>query len=125
VKERDKAATVEIAKDLIRLGFTLVATRGTAAFLSEQGLEVEAINKVREGRPHVVDKLKDNKIDFVVNTTEGTQSLKDSFSIRRTSLQNKITYCTTIAGTRALVSAMDVIKNEGGLQVKSLQSYAA
>jgi carbamoyl-phosphate synthase large subunit len=125
VKDSDKFATINIARDLIKLGFKLIATRGTQSFLSEQGIEVSVVNKVLEGRPHIVDLLKDNKVSFVVNTTEGTQSLKDSFSIRRTSLQQKVTYCTTIAGTRALVSAMHVIKNEGGLNVKSLQSYAA
>ncbi len=125
VRERDKAIVTPIAKQLLELGFSLIATRGTYKHLKEQGLEVAHINKVYEGRPHIVDWLKDSKVQLVINTTEGTQSLADSFSIRRTSLQNKIPYCTTIAGTRALVQAMDAIKNHGGLEVQSLQEYVA
>lgn len=125
VRERDKKAVTPIAQQLIALGFTLIATRGTYKHLKDQGIEVTQINKVYEGRPHIVDWLKDHKVQFVINTTEGAQSLADSFSIRRTSLQNKIPYCTTIAGTRALVQAMDAIKNHGGLEVQALQEYVA
>jgi carbamoyl-phosphate synthase large subunit len=125
VRERDKAAVTPIASQLISLGFTLIATRGTYKHLKEQGIDITQINKVYEGRPHIVDWLKDSKVQFVINTTEGAQSLADSFSIRRTSLQHKIPYCTTITGTRALVQAMDAIKNHGGLEVQSLQEYVA
>jgi len=125
VRERDKTAVAPIAAQLLELGFELIATRGTYKYLKEQGLNVAQINKVYEGRPHIVDWLKDNKVQFVINTTEGAQSLADSFSIRRTALQHKIPYCTTIAGTRALVQAMDAIKNHGGLEVESLQNYVA
>jgi len=123
VKESDKALIVPVAKQLIALGFSIVATRGTAAHLAKAGLLVETVNKVREGRPHIVDQLKDNKIALVINTTDGSQSLTDSFSIRRTALLGKIPYYTTIAGASAAAEAIASIKNGGGLDVKSIQAY--
>ncbi len=123
VKDSDKQALIPLANSLIDFGFKLIATSGTQRFLAGEGIPVERINKVREGRPHIVDVLKDNKVDLVINTTEGAKSIADSFSIRRTSLQNKITYTTTMEGARALVKAVDAIKNSGGLDVRSLQSY--
>ncbi len=125
VRDADKNAIIPLAKQLESLGFSIIATGGTQRFLQSQGVNAERINKVREGRPHIVDLLKDNKVDLVINTTEGAQSITDSFSIRRTSLQHKITYCTTMEGSRALVAAMDAIKNSRGLEVKALQEYFA
>ncbi len=125
VKESDKAHITPVAKQLAELGFTLVATRGTANFLKEAGIAVEIVNKVREGRPHIVDQLKDNKIALVINTTDGSQSLVDSFSIRRTALLGKIPYYTTVAGARAVAQAIAAIKQGGGLDVKSVQEYFA
>ena len=125
VKESDKAHITPVAKQLAGLGFTLVATRGTANFLKEAGIAVEMVNKVREGRPHIVDQLKDNKIALVINTTDGSQSLVDSFSIRRTALLGKIPYYTTVAGARAVAQAIAAIKQGGGLDVKSIQEYFA
>jgi carbamoyl-phosphate synthase large subunit len=107
----------------VQLGYSLIATKGTQEFLESRGFTVEPVNKVRQGRPHIVDYLKDGKVDFVINTTEGVKSIADSFSIRRTSLQQKITYCTTMEGTEALVAAMLAIKQGSGLQVRSLQEY--
>src|SRR5690606_3715101 len=101
VREADKTATVSIARELLHLGFTIVATSGTARFLKEKGLEVETVNKVREGRPHIVDLMKDGEIALIVNTTEGAQAIKDSYSLRRTALVQKIPYYTTLAGARA------------------------
>ena len=125
VKESDKALIAPVAKQLAELGFTLVATRGTASYLKKQGIAVEEVNKVREGRPHIVDQLKDNRIALVINTTDGSQSLADSFSIRRTALLGKIPYYTTVAGARAVAQAIAAIKNGGGLDVKSIQEYFA
>ena len=125
VKESDKALIAPVAKQLAELGFTLVATRGTASYLKKQGIAVEEVNKVREGRPHIVDQLKDNRIALVINTTDGSQSLADSFSIRRTALLGKIPYYTTVAGARAVAQAIAAIKNDGGLDVKSIQEYFA
>jgi carbamoyl-phosphate synthase large subunit len=107
VRDPDKARVLPVAHDLIRRGCTLVATRGTASFLREQGLECEQINKVIEGRPHIVDLIKNGEIVYIVNTTEGRQAIADSFSIRREALQQRVTYSTTIAGAKALLHSLD------------------
>jgi carbamoyl-phosphate synthase large subunit len=125
IKDSDKPAAARLAKQLLALGFKIVATRGTAAYMQKQNLDVAVVNKVREGRPHVVDMLKDNRIALVVNTTEGSQSFTDSFSIRRTTLLNKVPYYTTMAGSFAAVEAMESAKKGEGLDVKSLQAYFA
>jgi carbamoyl-phosphate synthase large subunit len=124
VKEGDKEITREIVRDLLGLGFDVVSTRGTTRYMHEHGLTgVRQVNKVREGRPHIVDMMVDGEIDLVINTTEGTQSIADSYSIRRTALMRKIPYSTTIAGSRAIVEAIASIRNKGGLEVKALQEY--
>ncbi len=107
VRDPDKQRVVSVAQDLVRRGYTLVATHGTAAFLREQGLECEAINKVTEGRPHIVDLIKNGEIAYIINTTEGRQAISDSFSIRREALQQRVTYSTTVAGARALVQSLE------------------
>ena len=94
------------------------ATRGTGKVIKELGIDVEVVNKVQEGRPHVVDMLKNHEIDFIVNTTEGKQAIADSFLIRRTALQNKVVYTTTMAGGRASVAA---IQHGEDRSVRSLQ----
>ena len=123
VREGDKPAIVGPARDLLALGFTLTATAGTAAYLREQGLNVGTINKVAEGRPHIVDAMKNGQIQLVFNTTEGAQSYRDSFSIRRTALSQNIPYYTTIAGARASVQAVKRLRS-GGLDVRALQTYS-
>jgi len=125
VKDSDKPAAARIAKQLLGLGFKIVATRGTASYLEQQKLAVQIVNKVREGRPHIVDMLKDNRIALVINTTDGAQSLSDSFSIRRTTLLNKIPYYTTMAGSFAAVEAIASAKKGEGLDVKPIQAYFA
>jgi len=107
VRDPDKMRVVPVAHDLVRRGYTLVATRGTAMFLREQGLACEQINKVIEGRPHIVDLIKNGEIVYIVNTTEGRQAISDSFSIRREALQQRVTYSTTIAGAKALLHSLD------------------
>jgi carbamoyl-phosphate synthase large subunit len=124
VRDADKDTLLPVARQLATLGFSLIATGGTQRFLEAHGVAAQHVNKVREGRPHIVDFLKDNKIALVINTVEGAQSIADSFSIRRTALQHRIPYSTTLEGSRALVQAMDAIKNGGGLEVKALQEYA-
>ena len=112
------------AKRLTELGFKLIATRGTAQFLSENGVAVEPVNKVMEGQPHIVDAIKNGDVQLVVNTTEGEKSLADSKSIRRTTLENKIPYYTTLAGAEAAVAAIAALReNQPG--VASLQDYEA
>jgi carbamoyl-phosphate synthase large subunit len=101
VRQSDKNGIVEVARDLLDLGFELVATRGTAQMISEQGLPVTAINKVTEGRPHVVDMIKNGEICLVINTVdEKRQAVQDSYSIRRSALQGRIPQYTTLAGAR-------------------------
>ena len=106
VRDADKKQLPALARDLLDLGFSIVATRGSAEVIAEAGMEVEVVNKVMEGRPHVVDMLKNQQIDFIVNTTEGKQATADSFTIRRTALQQKVCYTTTMAGGRASVAAL-------------------
>ncbi|QBB70507.1 carbamoyl-phosphate synthase large subunit [Pseudolysobacter antarcticus] len=118
VRDGDKERLLPVARELLRRGFSLVATSGTSAFLAENGLVCERINKVLEGRPHIVDRIKNGEIVFIVNTTEGKQAISDSFSIRRGALQQRVTYSTTIAGARALLHSLD-FRDSG--EVNSLQ----
>jgi carbamoyl-phosphate synthase large subunit len=122
VKDADKDLTLKSARELLDMGFEIIATRGTAKFLTENGLTVKTVNKVLEGRPHVVDAIKNGEVQLVFNTTEGAQALADSFSIRRTSLLQKIPYYTTIAGAAAVTQAIAALR-EGSLEVAPLQSY--
>jgi carbamoyl-phosphate synthase large subunit len=111
VRDVDKPRVIDVAKDLLGKGFSLVATEGTVKFLREQGIECERINKVLEGRPHIVDLIKNGEIAYIINTTEGKQAIHDSFSIRREALQHRLTYSTTIPGARALVQAIEFRNN--------------
>ena len=111
VREVDKAKVVEIARELKRLDFTLVATKGTAAALRTHGLDCETVHKVGEGRPHIVDLIKNDQIALIVNTTEGKQAIADSFSIRREALMRKISYTTTLAAARATCQALRELDN--------------
>jgi carbamoyl-phosphate synthase large subunit len=122
VRDRDKPALVEPCRKLAEMGFALVATRGTAGLLRDAGIEVEVANKVLEGRPHIVDRMLSGEVQLIFNTTEGTQAIEDSFSLRRTALTLSIPYYTTVAGARAAVQAIAALKS-GGLEVASLQSY--
>ena len=107
VRDADKSRVLDVARLLIERGFSLVATTGTATYLAGQGIACEQINKVIEGRPHIVDLIKNGEIVYIVNTTEGKQAIADSFSIRREALQHRVTYSTTIPGARALIQAID------------------
>ena len=120
VRPSDKPFVLEPVRMLIEAGFKIIATSGTCAYLNEQGLEVEMIKKVLEGRPNIVDAMKNGEVQLVINTTEGKQSLEDSFSLRRTALMGKIPYYTTAAGALAAAQA---ICSKGELEVRSLQSY--
>ena len=106
VRDPDKARVVPVVRDLAARGYAIVATGGTASWLSENGVRCERINKVIEGRPHIVDLIKNGEIAYIVNTTEGKQAIADSFSIRREALQQRVTYSTTIAGARALLHSL-------------------
>jgi carbamoyl-phosphate synthase large subunit len=122
VKNKDKTKMITPAKELVDMGYTVVATGGTADFLKENGIEVTRINKVLEGRPHIVDAIKNDEIDLIFNTTEGAQSIKDSYELRRTALLASIPYYTTSRGAISAMEAIKVLKSST-LEVKPLQSY--
>ena len=124
VREQHKPLMAELARDLITQGFTIIATGGTTKYLRAQGIDVEYVKKVHEGRPHIVDAMKNGDVQLVFNTTSGKQSLSDSFSLRRTALTQKIPYFTTAAAARAAVEAIKEI-NARDYQVESLQKIAA
>ncbi len=109
VRDVDKPVTINIARELSNLGFELIATRGTAQALHQAGIDCTVVNKVTEGRPHIVDRIKNDEISFIVNTTEGKQTISDSFTIRRTALQHQVSYTTTIAGARATMLALKTL----------------
>ena len=123
VKDSDKPATVELARRLIALGFTIIATNGTARFLRAAGLAVERINKVLEGRPHVVDAMINGSVALVINTVDGTQAIRDSYTLRRNALLQRVPYYTTIAGARAAAKGIAALQ-AGSLEVTPLQAYS-
>ncbi len=122
VKDSDKVQIVEPVRQLVEYGFTIIATGGTQQYLFEQGLPVERVNKVAEGRPHIVDKISDGEVALVFNTTEGWQSHKDSQSIRASALEMKVPYYTTAAASAAAAQAI-VTVSVADLAVRSLQDY--
>ncbi len=122
VKDADKEAVCQSARILADEGFEIIATGGTASFLDSQGIAVRRVNKVLEGRPHIVDEITNGKVDIMINTTEGTKSIKDSYALRRAALMHKVPYYTTIAASHAVARAIRKV-NANGLEVASLQSY--
>ncbi len=123
VRDGDKLTAVQVARDLIELGFTVLATRGTAAVLKSHGVAVTQVNKVVEGRPHIVDMIKNGEVSFIVNTVEATRTaVSDSRAIRTTALARRVTYYTTIAGAKAACAGM---KHLAGLEPYRLQDLHA
>ena len=119
VRDRDKDQLPELAKDLLSMGFQLVASKGTAKVITDAGLDVELVNKVQEGRPHIVDMIKSDKIHLIINTTEGRKAISDSSAIRSSAEQHQVYYTTTMAGGRAVCEA---IMFAGDIQVRDLQT---
>jgi len=120
VREEDKAGAVEVARSLTQLGFTIIATRGTAAAISQAGIEVKMVNKVAEGRPHIVDMIKNGEVNLIVNTVDSKPGvMRDSYSIRHAALQGRVTYYTTMAGARAACIGMQHLAE---LQVYDVQA---
>jgi carbamoyl-phosphate synthase large subunit len=119
VRERDKAQVPELAKQLSDLGFKLVATKGTAKIIEQAGVPVTLVNKVQEGRPHIVDMIKSDKINLIINTTEGRQAISDSSAIRSSAEQHRVYYTTTIAGGGAVCQALSY---QGGTAVRRIQT---
>tara|TARA_B100001029_G_scaffold174038_1_gene173664 strand:+ start:523 stop:3741 length:3219 start_codon:yes stop_codon:yes gene_type:complete len=122
VRDRDKPFVVEVAKRLDLLGYSLVATHGTAKVISEAGLKVTRVNKVAEGRPHIVDMLKNDQVQVVFNTTEGTQAIADSSMIRRTALRHNVYCTTTIAGALAVCEAVEFGQNFSVYTIQQLHA---
>ena len=122
VRDSDKAAITPIAQKLADLGFHILATGGTCAHLNSHGIDADFVKKVAEGRPHVLDSMKNGQVHLVINTTEGAVAIKDSYSLRRTALTSELPYYTTVAGARAAVEAIEAL-GRGTLEVAPLQSY--
>jgi len=122
VRDGDKEAVVEIVRRLAGLGFEVLSTAGTHGFLAARGLATTPVRKVKEGRPSIVDRIKDGDVHFVINTTDGKREVSDSFSIRRETLMKQLPYFTTMTGARASVMAMEAA-SAGPLGVRSLQEY--
>src|SRR5690606_10877308 len=123
VKDSDKDRVLAPVRDLVEMGFRIIATRGTKRHLEQHGIPCEHINKVLEGRPHIVDAMKNGEVAIVFNTTEGARALADSKDIRRTALLNHIPYYTTLAGAIAVTKAIRALKSDT-LKVAPLQGYA-
>ncbi len=124
VRDADKQPMVAVARELVQRGFSLLATGGTGRALRAAGIACELINKVTEGRPHIVDAIKNDSVDLIINTTEGRQAIADSFSIRREALQGKVCYTTTIAGARATVQALDYLDSGAVISLQELYQEA-
>ncbi len=122
VRDADKTALLPMARRLIDMGFTIAATRGTAARIRDAGLPVRVVNKVLEGRPHCVDAIRSGEIQLVINTSAGAQTVADSFDIRRSALTHGVPHYTTVAGARAAVHAIAALR-AGTLEVTPLQAY--
>ena len=110
VRERDKPSAVELAQLLVERGFRIVATGGTAQALTDAGIACRRVNKVREGRPHIVDMIKNDEISLIVNSTEGKQAIKESHSIRGAAVTRKVTYYTTLAAAHATCRALGPLR---------------
>ena len=125
VRDRDKAGVVELGQMLIARGFEIVATGGTAKALKDGGVDCQRVNKVREGRPHVVDMIKNRELSLIVNTTEGKQASRESRSIRGEAVQYKVTYYTTLAAAKATCDALDHLDNVVVNRLQDLHAEAS
>ena len=125
VRDADKPGAVEVARDLVELGFSIVATGGTAAAIEQAGIEVKRVNKVLEGRPHIVDMIKSNEISLVVNTTEGKRAIRESHGIRAACVTAKVTYYTTVAAAAATCAALDYLENTDVNKLQELHKEVA
>jgi carbamoyl-phosphate synthase large subunit len=122
VRDTDKPRILDTIRLLENLGFRVIATGGTQRYLTEQGVKAEKVNKVLEGRPHIVDRIKNGEVQLVFNTTEGMTALSDSRSLRRAALLHKVPYYTTLSGAVAAAQGIKAHR-EGELEVRALQSY--
>ena len=119
VRDKDKEPVCDVAKELIKIGFNLFATRGTQVYLEKKGIKCERINKVKQGHPHIVDMIKNGNVHLIINTTEGALSIKDSFSIRKEANNHNVCLTTTISGAKAFCKAILFIDNFDALDIQS------
>jgi carbamoyl-phosphate synthase large subunit len=122
VRDADKAAVLPLAQRLLSLGFSILATSGTAAFLSEHNVDCSMVNKISQGRPHILDKVQDKQIQWIINTSLGSRTTEDSYSIRRSALDYHLPYSTTTSGALSMVRALETLR-EKEIQVKAIQEY--
>ena len=122
VKDADKHFVYDHVKNLKNLGFKISATKGTASFLKKKNIDCVSIKKVKEGKPDIVNFINEKKVSLIFNTTEGTQAIKDSFTLRRSAIYNRIPYYTTMAGAKAVVEAIKELSKKN-LKISSLQKY--
>lgn len=125
VRDRDKDGAVELAKILTDRGFDIVATHGTAQFLAQAGVSCRRVNKVREGRPHIVDIIKNHEIELIVNTTEGKQAIEESHSIRAEAVRRGVTYYTTLGAAIATCIAIEHLDNSEVNRLQDLHKEVA
>ncbi|MCW8924209.1 MAG: carbamoyl phosphate synthase large subunit, partial [Gammaproteobacteria bacterium] len=122
VRDRDRVAAVELGRELVEKGFELVATQGTGRALQEAGIECKLVNKVYEGRPHIVDMIKNEEISLIINTTEGKKAIADSYTIRASALQAKVSYTTTIAGAQATCRALSYLEQNAVTRLQDMHA---
>ncbi|MCF6290333.1 MAG: carbamoyl-phosphate synthase large subunit [Desulfobacterales bacterium] len=122
VRDNDKPAVKPVAQRLLDLGFSLVATAGTAAYLNDNGILCTRVNKISEGRPHILDKIQDGQIQWIINTSMGSRTTEDSYTIRRSALDYRLAYTTTISGALSMVGAVETLKGQT-LEVRAIQEY--
>jgi carbamoyl-phosphate synthase large subunit len=123
VKDCDKESMISLATTLKNIGFNLVATGGTQKYLQDNGIEVDRINKVQEGSPHIVDMILEGNIAMIINTTEGEKSIEDSFSIRRSAILMKVPYTTTSSGAREIVRSLKELNSDQEITVEPIQNF--
>ncbi|MBF0574014.1 MAG: carbamoyl phosphate synthase large subunit, partial [Desulfamplus sp.] len=121
-QDSDKKAALQVAREFYEMGFKLIATRGTATFLKDNAIPTKVVEKVSTGRPHVVDAVKNNEIQLILNTGASRQTKRDGYEIRRAAIRYKIPYATTTDGAKAICRAIKALKKEP-LTVKSIQEY--
>jgi carbamoyl-phosphate synthase large subunit len=122
VRDRDRDAAIKLGQELADKGFELVATKGTGRALQEAGITCKLINKVYEGRPHIVDMIKNDEISLIINTTEGKKAIADSYTIRASALQGKVSYTTTIAGAQATCRALDYLEQNAVTRLQTMHA---
>jgi carbamoyl-phosphate synthase large subunit len=122
VRDADKPAVLPLARRLLDLGFSILATSGTAAYLAEHNVECTMVNKISQGRPHLLDKVRDNQIHWIINTSMGSRTTEDSYTIRRSALDYHLPYTTTTSGALSMVQALETVC-EKEIQVKAIQEY--